>query len=132
MNKICTSIEQSKKLLELGVDVNTADMYYEEVCNLPKAIVGNYILHNQCMEDKDYKKLSNPVLSPAWSLAALLDVLPKNLDIGRPVLATNYKGYYWVSYFDEYMKEKFTSKIYNNPIDACYELILKLYELKIL
>ena len=106
MNKICTSIEQSKKLLELGVDVNTADMYYEEVCNLSKAIIGNYILHNQCMEDKDYKKLSNPVLSPAWSLTALLDVLPKNLDIGRPVLATNYRGYYWVSYFDEYMKEK--------------------------
>lgn len=132
MNKICTSIEQSKKLLELGVDVNTADMYYEEVCNLPKAIVGNYILHNQCMEDKDYKKLSNPVLSPAWSLTALLDVLPKNLDIGRPVLATNYRGYYWVSYFDEYMKEKFTSKIYNNPIDACYEMIIKLNELKIL
>ena len=132
MNKICTSIEQSKKLIELGVDVNTADMYYEEVCNLSKAIIGNYILHNQCMEDKDYKKLSNPVLSPAWSLTALLDVLPKNLDIGRPVLATNYKGYYWVSYFDEYMKEKFTSKIYNNPIDACYELILKLYELKML
>ena len=132
MNKICTSIEQSKKLLELGIDINTADMYYEEVCNLPKAIVGDYILHNQCMEDKDYKKLSNPVLSPAWSLAALLGVLPKNLDIGRPVLATNYKGYYWVSYFDEYMKEKFTSKIYNNPIDACYELILKLYELKML
>ena len=132
MNKICTSIEQSKKLLELGVDVNTADMYWEEVCNLPKAIVGNYILHNQCMEDKDYKKLSNPVLSPAWSLSALLDVLPKNLDIGRPVLATNYKGYYWVSYFDEYMKEKFTSKIYNNPVDACYEMIIKLNELKIL
>ena len=132
MNKICTSIEQSKKLLELGIDINTADMYYEEVCNLPKAIVGDYILHNQCMEDKDYKKLSNPVLSPAWSLAALLGVLPKNLDIGRPVLATNYKGYYWVSYFDEYMKEKFTSKIYNNPVDACYEMIIKLNELKIL
>ena len=132
MNKICTSIEQSKKLLELGVDVNTADMYWEEVCNLPKAIVGNYILHNQCMEDKDYKKLSNPVLSAAWSLSALLDVLPKNLDIGRPVLATNYKGYYWVSYFDEYMKEKFTSKIYNNPIDACCEMIIKLNELKML
>ena len=29
MNKICTSIEQSKKLIELGIDVNTADMYYD-------------------------------------------------------------------------------------------------------
>lgn len=30
--KICTSIEQSKKLIEFGIDVNTADMY-----------IGNYI-----------------------------------------------------------------------------------------
>ena len=28
MNKICTSINQSKKLLELGIDVKTADMVY--------------------------------------------------------------------------------------------------------
>jgi hypothetical protein len=29
MNKICTSIEQSKKLIELGIDVNTADMFWD-------------------------------------------------------------------------------------------------------
>ena len=28
MNKICTTIEQSKKLIELGVDVNTVDMIH--------------------------------------------------------------------------------------------------------
>lgn len=28
MNKICTSIEQSKKLRELGIGINTADMCY--------------------------------------------------------------------------------------------------------
>ena len=28
MNKICTSFKQSKKLIELGTDVNTADMHY--------------------------------------------------------------------------------------------------------
>lgn len=27
MGKICTSFEQSKKLIELGIDVNTSDMY---------------------------------------------------------------------------------------------------------
>lgn len=29
MNKICTNIEQSKKLIELGIDVNTADMFWD-------------------------------------------------------------------------------------------------------
>lgn len=28
MNKLCTSLEQSKKLIELRIDVNTADMYW--------------------------------------------------------------------------------------------------------
>lgn len=31
MNKICTSLEQSKKLVELGLDLNTADMCYRIV-----------------------------------------------------------------------------------------------------
>ena len=29
MNKICTSIEQSQKLIKLGIDVNTADMCWQ-------------------------------------------------------------------------------------------------------
>ena len=28
MNKICTSLEQSQKLKELWIDINTADMYW--------------------------------------------------------------------------------------------------------
>lgn len=28
MGKICTTIEQSKKLIELGIDTETADMFY--------------------------------------------------------------------------------------------------------
>ena len=27
MNKICTSLEQSKKLIELGIDIKTADIW---------------------------------------------------------------------------------------------------------
>ena len=34
MNKICTTIEQSQKLIELGVDVNTADMRYGYIAPL--------------------------------------------------------------------------------------------------
>lgn len=139
-NKICTSIEQSKKLMELGIDVNTADMRYG--CIAPydfsdRTYDGGY---DEVPYPKDFLK-KNPNFSeneydgelPCWSLAALLDILPKNLDIGRPVLATNYRGYYWVVYFDEYMKEtNLTSKIYDNPVDACYEMILKLNEQKLL
>jgi len=40
MNKICTSIEQSKKLIELGIDINTADMCW---CNENDVITVPYI-----------------------------------------------------------------------------------------
>lgn len=35
MNKICTSIEQSRKLIELGIDINTADMIYHKYVDKP-------------------------------------------------------------------------------------------------
>ena len=61
MTKICTTIEQSKKLIELGIDVNTADMWYLPI--------------------KDSHKLvTTPSLTrgiiPAWSLSALLELIP--------------------------------------------------------
>ena len=58
---IATTIEQSKKLIELGIDVNSADMYYWHGCyRLLRVNDG------KC-EDIDI---------PAWSLSALLKILP--------------------------------------------------------
>lgn len=34
MNKICTTIKQSKKLMELGLDVNPVDTCYEMILKL--------------------------------------------------------------------------------------------------
>lgn len=65
MNKICTSIEQSKKLIELGIDVNSADMVYH------KNLEGTYNL-----------RVVNNILEydiPAWSLSALLELMPSYL-----------------------------------------------------
>lgn len=64
MNKICTTIEQSKKLIELGVDVNTADMYWW---------YGGKIYYVEAIDDGDFNKESD---TPAWSLSALLELIP--------------------------------------------------------
>lgn len=122
MNKICTSIEQSKKLIELGIDVNTADMLwtYDFVVNDINGL--NIISDN-------FKPEENDVI--AWSLSALLSVLPKNLNIGRPSLDSNYMGYYWIQYYDEFMKpNNYKTECFNNPIDACVEMIVFLKENK--
>ena len=122
--KAYTDLEQNQKLVEI-LPHESADMYYHNRIDIPD----NFPLPIEW-------KRGLPLLSqeiPCWSLAALIRALPKNLDIGRPVLATNYRGYYWIEYFDEYMKEtNLTSKIFKNPIDACYEMILKLHEQNLL
>ena len=70
MNKICTSIEQSKKLIELGISVDTADMFwtYDFVVNYINGL--NVILDNFKPEENDI---------PAWSLSALLELIPPYL-----------------------------------------------------
>jgi hypothetical protein len=67
MARIATSIEESKRLLELGIDPNTADMSYDwiggkvyDLCLAP------------CVNEMDI---------PAWSLGALLDICPYDRDV---------------------------------------------------
>lgn len=127
---IATTIEQSKKLVELGIDPSTADMYYEEEINLPKLVVGDYKLHIQCMEDKDYRKLSNPVLSPAWSLSALLELMPRSIKSEKngQIYLSFHRGYedkWMIEYsFDDidrdYLEVKFEQK---DPIDTAFNMV---------
>jgi hypothetical protein len=61
--------------------------------------------------------------SPVWSLAALLGVLPDY------TLQTNSDGTVFVVCDS---KKPMISDAYDNPVDACYEMILKLHELNLL
>ena len=69
MNKICTTIEQSKKLVELGIDVNTADM---------KWFNGVLMLHFDKEAKENYDKTKYEYI-PSWSLSTLLELTPPYL-----------------------------------------------------
>lgn len=79
MNKICTSIEQSQKLIELGIDVNTADMFYADLL-----VDGNHKYNLHPLESYGFKTFEETKLKtsehldfiPAWSLSALMNLLP--------------------------------------------------------
>lgn len=111
--KSYTDIFQSKKLAEI-LPLESADMRYKEYtssldysskhCDVPS--IG-------CPHSKDV---------PCWSLAALLGVLPK-----LHKLQHSEYGYYC-----SLANYKYVTDAYDNPIDACYEMILKLHELKML
>ena len=74
-----------------------------------------------------------------WSLAALLSTLPNNENIstnlskgGYRISTLEYTNSWFVDYEDETdgLNNCVTSA--DNPVDACYEMILKLHELKML
>lgn len=73
MSTICTSIEQSRKLIDLGIDISTADMMWEDWNLIDegwKLNVGYYPEIEQDYGRKCY---------PAWSLSALLELIPPYL-----------------------------------------------------
>lgn len=127
MNKICTSIEQSKKLIELGISVNTADMFWDmaEPDKRRKPLVGPI---------SDYYDMEDWAV-PAWSLSALLDLMPKihgerpRLDTGRIQTEKYYVEY---PYHESIKNNWYSTKLCDFAVDACYEMILKLNELNLL
>lgn len=114
--KSYTSLEQSKKLAEI-LPLESADMSYR-----PYREEGGILNYqsNLCPY-----RFASWIGFPCWSLAALLSVLP------YPSSHKTFSG--WRC--DSYNKEG-TSCILgepsDNPVDACYEMILKLHELKML
>ena len=109
MNKICTSIEQSQKLIELGIDVSTADMYYQWYSETASALhVG-----------KGSKKLNADC--PAWSLTALLKLMPKSFISTPNPFSDNYCC----------RNVEFDMEFYaDNPVDAAFETLSWLLENK--
>ena len=126
--KAFTSLEQSKKLAEI-LPLESADMYY------PNRIDIKY----KGVLPIEYKH-KNPLLSQeiaAWSLAALLDIIPQEIFDGKYIInITEGIEYKWIITYDDY--ENRNNSFYglstgaDNLIDACYEMIIKLNERKML
>lgn len=113
--KSYTDIEQSNELVEI-LPIESADMwfypypndeYWYEVPNIGNA-------------DKKYNQL------PCWSLAALLNILPNGTDVVKEEADTENERYMCTVGINDDIISTFA----DNPVDACYEMIIKLHELK--
>ena len=115
--KAFTDLQQSKKLAEI-LPLESADMR-----------IGNYVGESGKVDGTNIhyypegESFGAPQIIKAWSLAALLSVLPDY------TLQTNTDGTVFVVCDS---KKPMVSDAYNNPVDACYEMIIHLHELKIL
>ena len=115
MNKICTTIEQSKKLIKLGIDVKTADMIHN--------ILGEpYVRHDTLVDEYH---------TPAWSLSALLELIPDKISISNES--------YYLSFTKKSVEfrgpitwdgQKAKSFEMDNTLDAAFEMVCWLLENK--
>lgn len=117
--KAFTSIEQSKKLAEI-LPLITADMDYIPIVNLD----GEY---SPSVNIWDNEHIIDDGWIPAWSLAALLDLLPYP-QLSKDKLGSGKEGWMVSVYPDNC---RYDSCWHDNPVDACHEVILKLDEQKI-
>lgn len=116
MNKICTSIEQSQKLIELGIDIITADMYW---CSrklqwgeITETLIAYPMLPNQ-EKSREFKYF------PAWSLTVLLELTPNNVSL------LHFEDAYQAVYD---VKPYYITNKSDNPLDAVFEMVCWLKE----
>ena len=118
--KAYTDLEQSKKLAEI-LPIESADYCW--------GIDEKTLCFNNSPYPcpwKDYTVKQYYV--PCWSLAALLSVLHYP-QLSKDKLGSGKEGWMVSAYPYDC---RYDSCWHDNPIDACYEMILKLHELKML
>ena len=125
--KSYVDLDQARKLAEI-LPLESADMCYIK----GKAQLG--FLY------EEYKECGDTVLQeyePCWSLASLYNILPNNEEKstyltkgGWYMDPLEYNDKWWCEYKD--CEGGLASVSADNPIDACYEMIIKLHELNLL
>lgn len=127
VTQVCTTIEQSKRLISLGIDINTSDCHHWE----SEGKVYTYI--GKCPE-KDGQRLLEA--TPAWSLHRLYEMCPRCLFKLRPALHKTVTGdsiFYCteINNNDEDYEVPFSQhcNLYDNIIDCIEWLIVNGYKL---
>lgn len=140
MKKICTSLEQSKKLVELGLDVNTADMCWTN--HLFNAFLSSWRIEST--SPQEYKNLLDGfavrgyLIEPAWSLSALLELIPPYLGefndgidfgFGKAMNGKWYSAHY-LQYFQNGDVDPVKTVTGDTAVDAAFEMVCWLKENK--
>lgn len=126
--KICTDIDQSKKLIELGIDPNTADMYLD------------YQPDGYVLIASELGYYNNDSEIPAWSLSALLNIMPRTISIRVDDRSANFYRLEWQFANDNSLRYIGSDRQtlidiysdhdseYNDDIDTAVEMIIWLKE----
>lgn len=123
--KSFTDIPQSKKLAEIlplesadNVIVSFGSREGNKTLVMPKETLDVF--------RTPFTDIRNTV--PCWSLAALLNIIPGG-QVNRMANSDKWEASSWN---DSDFEPVYYVEDYDNPVDACYEMILKLHELNLL
>lgn len=123
-SQICTTEEQSKRLLALGLKKETADMSYQVKFFDP------FLQH---LVDCTPSLLTHPPINderfiPAWSLHRLIEMIPSNLSDNSEIDFSKFGVFYAIFHNGEYcLTHAFAKKekvLYDNII-YCIEWLIK-------
>lgn len=134
--KSYTDLEQSKKLAEF-LPLESADMIYIPIMDIDSMSNSGFLDIPECYPFNEFKN-SNVKPLPCWSLVALLEEIPSITvnNVGEDLKLHIDKDdlQYFLFYENEYTGDMFEieTELYDNMIDACYEMIIKLHEQNLL
>lgn len=103
---VCTSIEQSNRLVELGINPKTADMGWFKAYSLREEIYKPYI--------KGYKLENHQSDIPAWSIYKLIEII--SIDI-------TFKNEFIIVINNNTKMFNSSTNVYDNLIDVIEYLI---------
>lgn len=140
--KSYTDINQSKTLAKI-LPLESADMWWAERYAGHTTENGEYISEEKPVYYPSFSKPSIDNYSqdiikdiPCWSLAALLDVINQVKSIWNQrvtILVGRYAGQHWYVELLKIQNESSAIFIHSKElVDACYEMIIKLHEQKLL
>lgn len=123
--KAFTSLKQSRKLAEI-LPLESADMHYHYDVDKLESI--------PTITEEDNHFILFPQDVECWSLAALMAIIPYNVSFNKAVYKFKLVKFrdHWECYHENFGTVSTNIFKADNPIDACYEMILKLHELQIL
>ena len=133
--KSYTDLSQSRKLAEI-LSNESADQIWVRIAitganlDVPEEL---QYRHNGDIPFQSYSGIG----VPCWSLVALLNVIPQEIFDGEYIInITEGLNNRWILTYDHYENRNHSyyglSFSADNLVDACYDMILKLHELKML
>ena len=130
--KAYTDLSQSKTLSKI-LPLESADMEYLAIKETG-TLIGSipFVKDDSEVEDSAYSHIYDRIA--CWSLAALLDVLPKRIK-DYNVLRIDISEKDFSIWYDEIgygVNNELPNITKETAIDACYEMIIKLHELNLL